>query len=220
MYVIYASSQNVRDLHNFPADSLQVLFPNHEAALLLARMIEIFGPMDSEMLDLGQETRMYFTDDRAIYRKDEVLMAFPLFTPHFPCADWRFEALTQVDPHDHELVLRVPQNRNLFRLAGDGSSGAHNPREVNTVQPPRKLRPAVHRVPRLPASDEPSEETHRRAGAAASLVLPSVPMKAGVPSSPEVSKAENFLGSVNFIISFLIKNSIFLSINGSLALLV
>jgi hypothetical protein len=40
--------------------------------MMLARMIGIIGPIDMEMLALGQETHKYFTDDYDLFTKNEV----------------------------------------------------------------------------------------------------------------------------------------------------
>lgn len=50
----------------------QVLFPNEAVVTLLARMIGIIGPIDMEMLQNGQETNKYFTDDYDLYYLNEV----------------------------------------------------------------------------------------------------------------------------------------------------
>lgn len=51
---------------------LQVLFPNEAVALLLARMIAMLGPIDVDMLQNGQETHKYFTNEYDLYYTDEV----------------------------------------------------------------------------------------------------------------------------------------------------
>lgn len=51
---------------------LQVLFPNEAVALLLARMIAMLGPIDLDMLQNGQETHKYFTNEYDLYYTDEV----------------------------------------------------------------------------------------------------------------------------------------------------
>ncbi|XP_057788874.1 uncharacterized protein LOC131005803 isoform X2 [Salvia miltiorrhiza] len=45
----------------------EVLFPNEAVVMLLARMIGLLGPIDVEMLQNGQETSKYFTDDHDLY---------------------------------------------------------------------------------------------------------------------------------------------------------
>ncbi|KAK3020648.1 hypothetical protein RJ639_046241 [Escallonia herrerae] len=49
----------------------EVLFPNDAIVLLLARMIAMLGPIDSEMLVRGQETQKYFTREYDLYQIDE-----------------------------------------------------------------------------------------------------------------------------------------------------
>lgn len=39
---------------------------------MLAQMIGIISPIDMEMLELGQETQKYFTDDYDLFTKNEV----------------------------------------------------------------------------------------------------------------------------------------------------
>lgn len=40
--------------------------------MILARMIGILGPIDEEMLALGQETNKYFTEKYDLYHINEV----------------------------------------------------------------------------------------------------------------------------------------------------
>ncbi|KAJ8763982.1 hypothetical protein K2173_004847 [Erythroxylum novogranatense] len=49
----------------------QVLFPNDAAVMILARMIGMFGPIDLDMLERGQETHNYFTEEYDIYHMNE-----------------------------------------------------------------------------------------------------------------------------------------------------
>lgn len=49
-----------------------MLFPNEAVVLLLARMIAMLGPIDTEMLQGGQETHKYFTKEYDLYYIDEV----------------------------------------------------------------------------------------------------------------------------------------------------
>jgi hypothetical protein len=44
--------------------------------MMLAQMIGIIGPIDMEMLELGQETQKYFTDDYDLFTKNEVRFFF------------------------------------------------------------------------------------------------------------------------------------------------
>ncbi|KAL8218102.1 hypothetical protein R6Q57_021475 [Mikania cordata] len=48
-----------------------VLFPNDELVILLARVVGIIGPIDIEMLENGQETDKYFTKDFDLYHINE-----------------------------------------------------------------------------------------------------------------------------------------------------
>ncbi|XP_010264630.1 PREDICTED: serine/threonine-protein kinase ppk15-like isoform X2 [Nelumbo nucifera] len=48
-----------------------VLFPNDALVMLLARMIEMLGPIDMEMLERGQETHKYFTEEYDLYYINE-----------------------------------------------------------------------------------------------------------------------------------------------------
>ncbi|KAF8022142.1 hypothetical protein BT93_G2325 [Corymbia citriodora subsp. variegata] len=45
----------------------EVLFPNDAIVMILARMIGMFGPIDQEMLERGQETPKYFTEEYDLY---------------------------------------------------------------------------------------------------------------------------------------------------------
>ncbi|KAJ1263289.1 hypothetical protein BS78_09G171900 [Paspalum vaginatum] len=49
----------------------EVLFPNESVPIILARMIGTIGSIDMEMLELGQETQKYFTDDYDLFHKNE-----------------------------------------------------------------------------------------------------------------------------------------------------
>ncbi|KAI3705031.1 hypothetical protein L1987_75261 [Smallanthus sonchifolius] len=48
-----------------------VLFPNEELVFLLARVIGMLGPIDTDMLERGQETHKYFTDEFDLYHINE-----------------------------------------------------------------------------------------------------------------------------------------------------
>ncbi|CAI9091720.1 OLC1v1026819C1 [Oldenlandia corymbosa var. corymbosa] len=50
----------------------EVLFPNEAIALILARMVAVLGPIDMEMLQMGQETHKYFTKEYDLYYMNEV----------------------------------------------------------------------------------------------------------------------------------------------------
>lgn len=58
---------------------LQVLFPNEAIAMILARMVGILGPIDTEMLENGNETHKYFTKDYDLYYINEVCCSLSCF---------------------------------------------------------------------------------------------------------------------------------------------
>ena len=49
-----------------------MLFPNDAVVMILARMIGMLGPIDPEMLETGQETHKYFTEEYDLYHLNEV----------------------------------------------------------------------------------------------------------------------------------------------------
>lgn len=49
----------------------EVLFPNDGVVMILARVIELLGPIDLEMLVNGQETHKYFTEEYDLYHMNE-----------------------------------------------------------------------------------------------------------------------------------------------------
>ena len=49
-----------------------MLFPNEAIVMILARMIGMLGPIDLEMLERGQETNKYFTEEFDLYHINEV----------------------------------------------------------------------------------------------------------------------------------------------------
>uniref|UniRef100_A0A0D9V7G2 Protein kinase domain-containing protein n=1 Tax=Leersia perrieri TaxID=77586 RepID=A0A0D9V7G2_9ORYZ len=58
-----------------------VLFPNEPVPIMLAQMIGIIGPIDMEMLALGEETQKYFTDDYDLFTKNEETDQFEYLIP-------------------------------------------------------------------------------------------------------------------------------------------
>lgn len=48
-----------------------MLFPNDAIVMILARMIGMLGPIDQEMLEQGQETPKYFTEEYDLYYINE-----------------------------------------------------------------------------------------------------------------------------------------------------
>ena len=51
----------------------QVLFPNEAVAMILARIVAVLGPIETEMLEKGQETHKYFTKEYDLYHLNEVI---------------------------------------------------------------------------------------------------------------------------------------------------
>ncbi|KAG2601695.1 hypothetical protein PVAP13_5KG605800 [Panicum virgatum] len=87
----------------------EVLFPNEPVPMMLAQMIGIVGPIDMEMLELGQETQKYFTDDYDLFTKNEETDQLEYLIPersslrrHLQCPDSEFvdflSYLLQINP--------------------------------------------------------------------------------------------------------------------------
>ncbi|AQK99583.1 Protein kinase superfamily protein [Zea mays] len=87
----------------------EVLFPNEPVSMMLAQMIGIIGPVDMEMLELGQETQKYFTDDYDLFTKNEETDQLEYLIPektslrrHLQCPDSEFvdflSYLLQINP--------------------------------------------------------------------------------------------------------------------------
>ncbi|XP_011046937.1 PREDICTED: dual specificity tyrosine-phosphorylation-regulated kinase 2-like isoform X1 [Populus euphratica] len=49
----------------------EVLFPNDAVVMILTRMIGMLGPIDPEMLETGQDTHKYFTEEYDLYHLNE-----------------------------------------------------------------------------------------------------------------------------------------------------
>ncbi|KAL0740131.1 hypothetical protein Bca4012_081644 [Brassica carinata] len=49
----------------------EVLFPNEAVAMILARIVAVLGPIETEMLEKGQETHKYFTKEFELYHLDD-----------------------------------------------------------------------------------------------------------------------------------------------------
>ncbi|KAI7739330.1 hypothetical protein M8C21_020721 [Ambrosia artemisiifolia] len=58
-----------------------VLFPNDEIVFFLARVIGMIGPIDFDMLQRGQETSKYFTDEFDLYHINEETNELEYITP-------------------------------------------------------------------------------------------------------------------------------------------
>lgn len=87
----------------------EVLFPNEPVSMMLAQVIGIIGPIDMEMLELGQETQKYFTDDYDLFTKNEDTDQLEYLIPeksslrrHLQCPDSEFidflSYLLQINP--------------------------------------------------------------------------------------------------------------------------
>ncbi|XP_057476831.1 uncharacterized protein LOC130764545 [Actinidia eriantha] len=75
----------------------EVLFPNDGLVMLLARVIGILGPIDMEMLEKGEETHKYFTEDYDLYFINEETDQLEYVIPessslehHLPVSDTGF----------------------------------------------------------------------------------------------------------------------------------
>jgi hypothetical protein len=55
-------------------------------SVMLAQMIGITSPIDMEMLELGQETQKYFTDDYDLFTENEVRFLFHTCSPAYGTA--------------------------------------------------------------------------------------------------------------------------------------
>ncbi|KAI5007195.1 hypothetical protein ZWY2020_047143 [Hordeum vulgare] len=87
----------------------EVLFPNEPVSIMLARMMGMIGPIDMEMLAMGQETHKYFTDDYDLVTKNEETGQLEELVPeksslrrHLRCPDPQFvdflSYLLQINP--------------------------------------------------------------------------------------------------------------------------
>ncbi|XP_020114252.1 uncharacterized protein LOC109728290 isoform X2 [Ananas comosus] len=99
-----------------------VLFPNEPVVMMLARMIGIIGPIDMEMLVLGQETPKYFTDDYDLYHKNEVTDQIEFLIPkksslesHLQASDTKFidflSYLLQINPRRRPTASEALQHQ-------------------------------------------------------------------------------------------------------------
>ncbi|XP_057979679.1 serine/threonine-protein kinase ppk15-like isoform X1 [Malania oleifera] len=62
----------------------EVLFPNDGIVMLLARMIGMLGPIDLDMLVMGQETHKYFTKEYDLYYMNEEANQLEYIVPEEP----------------------------------------------------------------------------------------------------------------------------------------
>ncbi|OEL16917.1 Calcium-dependent protein kinase 13 [Dichanthelium oligosanthes] len=100
----------------------EVLFPNESVPIILARMIGTIGPIDTEMLALGQETQRYFTDDHDLFHRNEESGQFEYLIPeksslrrHLQCPDKKFvdflSYLLQINPRKRPTATEALQHR-------------------------------------------------------------------------------------------------------------
>ncbi|GJM88829.1 hypothetical protein PR202_ga05399 [Eleusine coracana subsp. coracana] len=100
----------------------QVLFPNESVPIILARMIGTIGPIDTEMLALGQETQKYFTDDYDLFHKNEETDELEYLIPEksslrqqLQCPDKKFvdflSYLLQINPQKRPTASEALQHR-------------------------------------------------------------------------------------------------------------
>nr|XP_034584401.1 uncharacterized protein LOC117847320 [Setaria viridis] len=100
----------------------EVLFPNESVPIILARMIGTIGPIDTEMLALGQETQKYFTDDHDLFHKNEETGQLEYLIPeksslkrHLQCPDKKFvdflSYLLQINPKKRPTAIEALQHR-------------------------------------------------------------------------------------------------------------
>ncbi|BAD73772.1 putative dual-specificity tyrosine-(Y)-phosphorylation regulated kinase TbPK4 [Oryza sativa Japonica Group] len=100
----------------------EVLFPNEPVPIMLAQMIGIIGPIDMEMLALGEETQKYFTDDYDLFTKNEETDQFEYLIPeksslqhHLQCPDSEFvdflSYLLQINPRRRPTASEALQHQ-------------------------------------------------------------------------------------------------------------
>ncbi|KAK3138532.1 hypothetical protein QOZ80_5AG0370180 [Eleusine coracana subsp. coracana] len=100
----------------------EVLFPNESVPIILARMIGTIGPIDTEMLALGQETQKYFTDDYDLFHKNEETDELEYLIPEksslrqqLQCPDKKFvdflSYLLQINPQKRPTASEALQHR-------------------------------------------------------------------------------------------------------------
>jgi len=110
----------ISDCNSF--NMLQVLFPNESVPIILARMIGTIGPIDMEMLALGQETQKYFTDEYDLFHKNEETGQLEYLIPeksslrrHLQYTDKKFvdflSYLLQINPRKRPTAIEALQHR-------------------------------------------------------------------------------------------------------------
>ncbi|XP_062231624.1 uncharacterized protein LOC133929053 isoform X2 [Phragmites australis] len=100
----------------------EVLFPNESLPIILGRMIGTIGPIDTEMLALGQETQKYFTDDYDLFHKNKETDQLEYLIPEksslrhqLQCPDKKFvdflSYLLQINPRKRPTASEALQHR-------------------------------------------------------------------------------------------------------------
>ncbi|KAF6990571.1 hypothetical protein CFC21_007741 [Triticum aestivum] len=100
----------------------EVLFPNESVSTILARMIGTIGPIDTQMLALGQETPKYFTEEYDLFHKNEETGQLEYLIPeksslrrHLRCSDSKFvdflSCLLQINPRKRPTAREALRHR-------------------------------------------------------------------------------------------------------------
>ncbi|XP_048542228.1 serine/threonine-protein kinase pakD-like isoform X1 [Triticum urartu] len=100
----------------------EVLFPNEAVSTILARMIGTIGPIDTQMLALGQETPKYFTEEYDLFHKNEETGQLEYLIPeksslrrHLRCPDSKFvdflSCLLQINPRKRPTAREALRHR-------------------------------------------------------------------------------------------------------------
>ncbi|PWA97962.1 mitogen-activated protein (MAP) kinase, ERK3/4 [Artemisia annua] len=98
-----------------------VLFPNDALVILLARVVGMLGPIDIEMLENGQETDKYFTEDFNLYYIDEETGQMEYIIPqetsleeHLQVSDALFldfvKSLLEINPKNRPTAIEALQH--------------------------------------------------------------------------------------------------------------
>ncbi|XP_044977921.1 dual specificity tyrosine-phosphorylation-regulated kinase mbk-1-like [Hordeum vulgare subsp. vulgare] len=100
----------------------EVLFPNESVSTILARIIGTIGPIDTQMLALGQETQKYFTEEHDLFHKNEETGQLEYLIPeksslrrHLRCSDSKFvdflSCLLQINPRKRPTAREALRHR-------------------------------------------------------------------------------------------------------------
>lgn len=100
----------------------EVLFPNELVSTIIARIIGTIGPIDTQMLALGQETHKYFTEEYDLFHKNEETGQLEYLIPeksslrrHLRCSDSKFvdflSCLLQINPRKRPTAREALRHR-------------------------------------------------------------------------------------------------------------